>query len=195
MMMMMMMMTTTMILVVMMTVVMVVMVVAITMTLASTDVELKRAEDIRMLIEGANHWPNGEQVDLETALILFLEGMRLEGVQGLIEGVQGISFGPVSKAKTIEFIVLVMVFRPSHCHISDISHKVAASTHMYMNRSMMRYKRGLGLGLIQNNMIQKPMLRVEVYTRALRASQNVKIIIRCVPFVFALPKRVHGRVL
>jgi len=37
------------------------------------------------------------------------------------------------------------------------------------------------------------MLRVEVCTRALRASQNVKK--RCVPCVFALPKRVHGRVL
>ena len=33
------------------------------------------------------------------------------------------------------------------------------------------------------------MLRVEVCTRALRASQNVKK--RCVPCVFALPKRVH----
>ena len=32
-------------------------------------------------------------------------------------------------------------------------------------------------------MIQKPMLRVEVCTRALRASQNVKK--RCVPCVFA----------
>jgi len=37
------------------------------------------------------------------------------------------------------------------------------------------------------------MLRVEVCTRALRASQNVKK--RCAPCVFALPERVHGRVL
>jgi ribosomal protein L28 len=32
----------------------------------------------------------------------------------------------------------------------------------------------LELELIQTHMIQKPMLRVEVCTRALRASQNVK---------------------
>jgi len=37
------------------------------------------------------------------------------------------------------------------------------------------------LELIQTHMIQKPMLRVEVCTRALRASQNVKK--RCVPCV------------
>ena len=42
----------------------------------------------------------------------------------------------------------------------------------------------LELELIQTHMIQKPMLRVEVCTRALRASQNVKK--RCVPCV-ALP--------
>ena len=51
----------------------------------------------------------------------------------------------------------------------------------------------LELELIQTHMIQKPMLRVEVCTRALRASQNVKK--RCMPCVFALPKRAHGRVL
>ncbi len=54
-------------------------------------------------------------------------------------------------------------------------------------------KRELELELIQTHMIQKPMLRVEVCTRALRASKNVKKI--CVPCVFALLKRVHGRVL
>ena len=32
----------------------------------------------------------------------------------------------------------------------------------------------LELELIQTHMVQKPMLRVEVCTRALRASQNVK---------------------
>ena len=41
-------------------------------------------------------------------------------------------------------------------------------------------------------MTLKPMLRVEVCTRALRASQNVKKI--CVPCVFALLKRVHRRI-
>ena len=40
-----------------------------------------------MLVEEANHWSNGEQIDLETALILFLEGMRLEGAEGPIGGV------------------------------------------------------------------------------------------------------------
>ena len=39
----------------------------------------------------------------------------------------------------------------------------------------------LELDLIQTHMIQKPMLRVEVCTRVLRASQNVKK--RCVPCV------------
>ena len=32
----------------------------------------------------------------------------------------------------------------------------------------------LELGLIQTQMAQKPMLRAEVYARALRASQNVR---------------------
>ena len=41
----------------------------------------------------------------------------------------------------------------------------------------------LELELIQTHMTQKPMLRVEVCTRALRASQNVKK--RCVPCLFA----------
>mmetsp|Transcript_5463 Transcript_5463/g.9296 ORF Transcript_5463/g.9296 Transcript_5463/m.9296 type:complete len:222 (-) Transcript_5463:270-935(-) len=33
---------------------------------------------------------------------------------------------------------------PSRCHVSDISHKAASSTHVYMYRSMMWYKRGKG---------------------------------------------------
>ena len=83
-----------------------------------------------MLVEEANLWSNGERIDLEAAPILFLEGMRLEGVQGPIEGIQGISFGTVSKAKTMELIVFVIMFRPSRCHVSDTSHKAAASTHV-----------------------------------------------------------------
>ena len=51
----------------------------------------------------------------------------------------------------------------------------------------------LELELTQTHMIQKPMLRVEVCTRALRASHNAKK--GLVPFVFALLKQVHGRVL
>ena len=51
----------------------------------------------------------------------------------------------------------------------------------------------LELELIQTHMAQKPMLRVEVCTRALGASQNVKK--RCVPCVFALPKWMSGRVI
>ena len=50
----------------------------------------------------------------------------------------------------------------------------------------------LELELKQTHMIQKPMLRVEVCTRALCASRNVKK--TCVPCVLALLKRVHGRV-
>ena len=39
---------------------------------------------------------------------------------------------------------------------------------------MMRYELNLELELIQTQMTQKPMLRAEVYARALRASQNRK---------------------
>jgi len=117
--------------------------------LASTGVELKRAEETRMLVEEANLWSNGERINLETALMLFLEGKSLEGVQGPIGGIQGTSFGAVSKAKTMKFIVFVMtamMFRPSCCHVSDISHKLAASTHVHMYGSMMWCKRGRGDG-------------------------------------------------
>ena len=47
--------------------------------LASTGVELKRAENIIMLVEEENLWSNGERIDLKTALMLFLERMSLEG--------------------------------------------------------------------------------------------------------------------
>ena len=42
----------------------------------------------------------------------------------------------------LEFIVIVVVLCPSRCNASDTSHKVAASTHVYMYRSTMWYKRG-----------------------------------------------------
>ena len=46
--------------------------------------------------------------------------------------------------------------------------------HVRLSASLPTHAAELELELIQTHMIEKPMLRVEVCTRALRASQNVK---------------------
>ena len=67
---------------------------------------------------------------------------------------------------------------PESGHGSDACgskwHAPPCSESAAQKRSFRPQRRGLELELIQTQMTQKPMLRAEVYARALRASQNRK---------------------